>query len=263
MAKAIPATPGVPAGARELILEQRFAARLSVLKQVRASVMSAARRCGFGEAAAQDIVLALDEACKNVIVHAYKGSDEDIVLRVFELPDGILLELRDFAALVDPAQIKPRDLDDVRPGQLGTHFMRAIMDSVEFLTAPDGAGNLLQMKKKREIRDMANEVTEMDDKLLVRLSGDVDLEHCVPVRQLLLDAVGRGRDLLIDLSGVTYVDSSGIASMVEALQLASKNGTALKLFSAPDQVRRVFELARLDQVFGIHPNLDAALAAGD
>ncbi len=245
----------------ELLLEQRFAARLAVLKQVRASVLDAAHRCGFGAASARDIVLAIDEACKNVIVHAYGHSDGDMVLRIFLRPDGILLELRDFAAPVDPARIKPRDLADVRPGQLGTHFMREIMDSVTFSPAPDGVGNLLQMVKRREKSEMANQVTELDDKLVVKLHGDVDLEHCVPVRQLLLDAAGRGRQLLVDLSEVTYVDSSGIASLIEAMQLARKNDTSLTLFSASEQVRRVFELARLDKVFNMHPDLDAALGS--
>ena len=89
----------------------------------------------------------------------------------------------------------------------------------------------------------------------------MDLEHCVPVRQLLLDVAGRGRQLLVDLSEVTYVDSSGIASLIEALQLARKNNASLTLFSASEQVRRVFELARLDMVFNMHPDLDAALGS--
>ncbi|MDH3595351.1 MAG: STAS domain-containing protein [Rhodospirillales bacterium] len=108
---------------------------------------------------------------------------------------------------------------------------------------------------------MRDEVSEIDGKVVVKLSGDVDLEHCTVVRGLLLDAVSHGKDLLVDLSGVSYLDSSGIASLVEALQIAARNGTALKLFSASAQAMRVFELARLDKVFAIHPDLDAALAS--
>ena len=136
----------------ELLWEQRFEARLPVLKRVRMSVLAAARQCGFDEASARDIVLAVDEACKNVIVHAYDGVEgkDDIVLSVFESPDGIAIELRDFAPPVDPARIGPRDLDDVRPGQLGTHFMREIMDSNAYRAAPDGVGNLLLMTKRRD-----------------------------------------------------------------------------------------------------------------
>ena len=108
---------------------------------------------------------------------------------------------------------------------------------------------------------MSEQVSEIDGKVVVKLSGDVDLEHCPAVRGLLLDGVSHGKDLLVDLSEVSYLDSSGIASLVEALQIAVKNGTALKLFSASDQAMRVFELARLDKVFAIHPDLDAALTS--
>lgn len=102
---------------------------------------------------------------------------------------------------------------------------------------------------------------EKGDHLLVKLHGDVDLEHSVAVRKLLLNAVAKGRDLMIDLSDVTYLDSSGIASMIEAMHVARKNGAAFTLFSASDQVRRVFEMARLDKVFPLLPNLESALAS--
>ncbi len=102
---------------------------------------------------------------------------------------------------------------------------------------------------------------EIEDRLLVRLQGDVDLEHSAAVRKLLLNAAAKGRDLLIDLSDVTYLDSSGIASMIEAMHVARKNGVAFTLFSASDQVRRVFEMARLDRVFQLLPNLESALAS--
>ncbi len=135
----------------ELLSEQRFAARLEVLKTIRASVLAAARSCGFGETVARDIVLAVDEACKNVIVHAYKGEDGgDIALTIFRCEGGIVLHLRDYAPLVDPARVTPRDLADVRPGKLGTHFIRAIMDSADLEPAPDGQGNLLRLAKRLE-----------------------------------------------------------------------------------------------------------------
>jgi sigma-B regulation protein RsbU (phosphoserine phosphatase) len=56
--------------------------------------------------------------------------------------------LRDFAHTVDPNLIKPRDLDDLRPGGLGTHFMQEVMDEVTFMPPPQEGGNLLKMKKR-------------------------------------------------------------------------------------------------------------------
>ena len=135
----------------EALLELRFPARADRLKLVRGGVRAAARMCGFNDATAQSIVLAVDEACQNVIVHGYKGrADGEIVLGVFRRRDGILVRLRDFAPPVDPATIKPRALDDIRPGKLGSHFMYEIMDSVEFRPSPDGTGNLLEMIRRMD-----------------------------------------------------------------------------------------------------------------
>jgi sigma-B regulation protein RsbU (phosphoserine phosphatase) len=54
----------------------------------------------------------------------------------------------DFAQPVEVAKIRSRPLDEVRPGGLGVHLMRSVMDHVEFLPPPAGIGNLLQMVKR-------------------------------------------------------------------------------------------------------------------
>ena len=93
------------------------------------------------------------------------------------------------------------------------------------------------------------------------LSGDIDLEHAAALRIQLLDAVQYSPALLVDLSEVTYIDSSGVANLVEALQAANDTGHRLALVALSDQARRVFELARLDKVFTIFPDVAAANAA--
>ncbi len=135
----------------EALLELRFAARADRLKMVRISLFRAAQMCGFDEIDAGDIVLAIDEACQNVILHGYGGrGDGEIRLGVFRRSGGILVRLLDFAPPVDPATIRPRDLNDLRAGGLGTHFIGQIMDSADYLPVPEGAGNLLEMTKQRK-----------------------------------------------------------------------------------------------------------------
>ncbi|WP_299393578.1 STAS domain-containing protein [Pelagibius sp.] len=108
---------------------------------------------------------------------------------------------------------------------------------------------------------MSQTIREESGKTVVELGGEIDLDRAPHVRRILLDCVARGRDLLVDLSQVSYIDSSGIASLVEALQSAGKGGTAFGLVAVSPQALRVFELARLDQVFTIHPDIDTALKA--
>ena len=141
------------AAREESLLALRFPATPDRMAMVRPSVRSAARYCGFDETATHDIVLAVGEACQNVIVHAYAAQQGgEILLDILRRADNIVLRVTDFAASIDAASVQPRDLDDVRPGGLGTYFIRELMDSADFLPGPDGVGNVLQMTKKMEAR---------------------------------------------------------------------------------------------------------------
>jgi len=123
-------------------------ARASSLKLVRRAVGETAAACGFGQEQCQDVMLAVDEACQNVVRHAYPDTTEgDMVVDIRCERGSYIVLIRDFAAPVDVALITGRDLDDVRPGGLGVHFIREIMDSVEYMSPPDGHGNLLRLKK--------------------------------------------------------------------------------------------------------------------
>jgi anti-sigma regulatory factor (Ser/Thr protein kinase) len=65
------------------------------------------------------------------------------------MPDGLMLRIWDFAPTIDPAKIQPRKLEDLRPGGLGTHFIRAVVDDASFIPLPDGEGNLLELVKRK------------------------------------------------------------------------------------------------------------------
>ena len=104
-------------------------------------------------------------------------------------------------------------------------------------------------------------VTENQGHLVVALEGEIDLEHAGNVRRTLLETLKRGGNVLVDLSKVTYIDSSGIASLVEGLQVARKQKNDLGLVAVSTRVRRVLELARLDKVFQIYVDLATAVAA--
>lgn len=102
------------------------------------------------------------------------------------------------------------------------------------------------------------QTTEIGQVFMVTLSGDVDLRHSPALRKALMELMFAHRPVVVDLSGVTYVDSSGVAGLVEAYQMARKNGTGFTLASISDPVRRVLQLARLDRVFTIVDTVEAA-----
>jgi anti-sigma B factor antagonist len=104
-------------------------------------------------------------------------------------------------------------------------------------------------------------ITEQSGRVVVALTGEIDMENAPQVRRALLDNMKQKRDILVDLSQVTYIDSSGIASLIEGLQAARKQKNDLALVSVSQRARRVLELARLDKVFTIHADLSTALGA--
>jgi anti-sigma B factor antagonist len=110
---------------------------------------------------------------------------------------------------------------------------------------------------------MAFQVRAEGDTTIVALSGDIDLDNSPLVRNALLESVGERRGVLVEMSGVSYIDSSGIASLVEAYQSARRESTRFALVAVSEAAMRVLELARLDRVFSIHPSVSDALANGD
>lgn len=108
---------------------------------------------------------------------------------------------------------------------------------------------------------MEYDVREEQDYHLVTLSGEIDLETSPQARQIMLDTVDLSETMLIDMATVTYIDSSGIAILVEAFQRAKKKGTQLAFICLNPAVVRVLTLARLDKVFTIHTDIESALHA--
>jgi anti-sigma B factor antagonist len=108
---------------------------------------------------------------------------------------------------------------------------------------------------------MKHEVIKKQGASIVVLKGDVDLESSPAAREILLKSVEGAARILVDLSSVTYIDSSGVASLVEALQAAKHNGGKFALVAASDPTRRVLELARLDKVFSMYTTVDEGLKA--
>ncbi|MGA8277461.1 MAG: STAS domain-containing protein [Rhodanobacteraceae bacterium] len=99
--------------------------------------------------------------------------------------------------------------------------------------------------------------------MVIRLSGEVDLSWSQQVRNAILDALRYNDTLGVDLSRVSYIDSSGIAALVEGFQHARTNGGRFALVAISDAVRAVLELARLDRVFLIIDDIDALASGGD
>ena len=102
------------------------------------------------------------------------------------------------------------------------------------------------------------ETRETGGAVVVALSGEVDLQHSPRLRKVLMDLLQLKRTVIVDMSAVAYIDSSGIASLVEAYQTARRQTGRFTLAAISAPAMRVLQLARLDRVFDIAASVDAA-----
>ena len=109
---------------------------------------------------------------------------------------------------------------------------------------------------------MKHEIIEKPGASVVVFSGEIDLESSPVAREVLIKCFKNARKakVIVDLSEVSYIDSSGVASLVEALQAAKKSGGVFALAATSEPTRRVLELARLDKVFTMFDSVDEGLA---
>ena len=95
--------------------------------------------------------------------------------------------------------------------------------------------------------------------VVVAIKGDVDLYSSPKVRKIIIGLTKKKtKNILVDLTQVAYMDSSGVATLVEGLQQVGKYKGSLKLFGLESAVREVFELSRLDKVFEIYEDEENA-----
>ena len=104
-------------------------------------------KCEGLESYKDEIVLAIDEACQNVIRHAYTDKDGDVAIKLSFQNEEFIVSIEDDGTPVIPEKIKPRNIEDIKPGGLGTFFINQIMDSVSFQLASPHWVNCLTMKK--------------------------------------------------------------------------------------------------------------------
>jgi sigma-B regulation protein RsbU (phosphoserine phosphatase) len=131
-----------------LIARHTFPARADALQAVREVVSKACDDCGCTRSMATDIVIAVGEACQNVVRHAYKGTEGgEATLEIYCKTGIIEFHLQDSAPPVEPEKLKPEWPEKPGPGGLGICLIHDIMDQVEYLPVPSGQGNLLRMVK--------------------------------------------------------------------------------------------------------------------
>ena len=132
----------------ELVFKQRFQANTAQLRQLREWVRDMSLEQGMAEARVEQVIIGVNEACMNIIEHAYQHNDGEIILEIYRDRDSMIYELTDFAQPMDCTKIKSRKLDEIRPGGLGVHFIQQVMDQVDYVASDGSTGNKISMRVK-------------------------------------------------------------------------------------------------------------------
>ena len=99
-----------------------------------------------------------------------------------------------------------------------------------------------------------------DTPAVIAPEGEIDLHSSSLIKDQLEPVLaGKRAKVIVDLSGVTYVDSSGLAVFIEAMQSVQGYGGTFALCGLRESVQQILAISRLDQVFRIYPDQAAAL----
>ncbi len=105
---------------------------------------------GLPELAIGDIKLAVDEACSNVIKHAYGGNTHQVIVVRYRITkNGFEVVIEDNGVKVQPESVEGRNLDDIRPGGLGVHLIKRAFDIFQF-DLRKRKGNRLRLVRTRK-----------------------------------------------------------------------------------------------------------------
>ena len=115
--------------------KKAFLVKSSSLKEVRIFCRDVFAKLQIDQGLKDELVLAIAEAAQNIVKHAYKDSpnqDELMVVKISCVGNKLEIAFYDMGTPVDPKKVKHREIDNVKPGGLGTFFIQEIMDAVEF-----------------------------------------------------------------------------------------------------------------------------------
>jgi serine/threonine-protein kinase RsbW len=233
-------------------------ATLDSLARISEFITDATTQAGLDDHAAWQVQLAVDEAATNVIQHGYdEGAPGAIELSWRVDGPDLVVKLRDRGKRFDPENVPAPDitspLEERQAGGLGIYLMGRLMDSVQF-EFDDVQGNLLTMTKRISPAAVPVSIFELAGRLdAVSTQGAIGRVHA---------AIAAGaRYVLIDLSQVTFLSSSGLRALLLVRKNLIAQGGELRLCGLRPQVHEVFTLTGFTQVFALHQTRADALAA--
>jgi len=232
---------------------------LTSLETIAEFVTEAAQRAGLDAQEIFGVQMATDEACTNVIEHAYAGTSGDIHLTCQVEPGELVITIRDHGRPFDPESVPLPNLNgalqDRRVGGLGLYFMRKLMDEVHFSFDPTGGNQVIMVKRAAHEPPRSTEPTFV----VVRPRGRLEAASAPTLQARLAELLAQGQTrIVVDMADVTYTSSSGLKVLLSALRQARRQRGELVLSNVQPKVISILEMVGFDRVFPIAQDLHTA-----
>lgn len=214
----------------------------------------------------EDILLCVDEAFCNIVMHAYGKETRGQIIISCELTDEeIVIELSDHGRIFDPSSVQhPSFVGDQDRG-FGWYIIRELADRVTYVHKESEHGwNHLRIYKKFVLDEVKMDISHhtQDGVLVVTLEADhLDAKDAQQFKQKILallsdEEINR---VIFDLHRLKFIDSSGLGAFLAILKAVHSKGGELKLSGMTKTVRTVFELVCMHKIFEIFNSSDDAL----
>lgn len=97
---------------------------------------------------------------------------------------------------------------------------------------------------------------------VIEVGGEVDVYTAPKLRETIVAVVDGGHSrLIVDVESVDFLDSTGLGVLVGSLKRVRAEGGSLDIVCTHERILKIFDITGLDKVFGLHPSVDAAIAA--
>jgi serine/threonine-protein kinase RsbW len=215
--------------------------------------------------------MAVDEACTNIIEHAYGEEDTgNIEIVCLVEPARCTIRIVDHGKPFDPMLVpEPKattNLEDIRPGGIGLHLMKQLMDEVRFEFTEQG--NTLTMVKtspKPAVVPSSSLIKVRQDKrgiTIFRPKGQVDSMAAGELDTTMSEVIGKGNfQVIVDMADVTYISSRGLKALVSGWRKCQDRGGQFAICSVAPRVQSIIDTIGFNQIFDIYPTLEDALVA--
>ncbi|MCB1111248.1 MAG: anti-sigma factor antagonist [Chlamydiales bacterium] len=245
----------------------KFSSDLGQLKAVRDFVDRLCIKApGDSERLSNELQLVINETFCNIVKHGYNSNKEGMIVIKGDFSDGgIVLEVSDQGNAFRPDEVLEPSLAGDQDDGFGWHIIRTITDQVVYVPkVDDGGWNHLRIFKhyysKGDIMELTHE--ERDNVLVIRMeSENLDAKDAPDFKQRVIDAIATSDThwVVIDLSQLKFIDSSGLGSFLAVLRVLNSQGGDLKLAGMNKTVRTMFELVSMHKIFEIYNTVDDAV----